>query len=304
MVTRNPAIVLAAARRPAACSGFHHRMTTPRLASLPALLVPLVLAACGGDDGGGTITPTDVAFGDTAVVLVLNPPINAENKDAGVAMPGTTRAGVRISSDDGIATTTDADGIAVLAPLTAGARTFTLSGGGLDSTFTLTLSDGALREVAVAAQTTSAQVMVDVDYKSDQVVEIAPTMAAADVNAALAGSDRVVFVRGGTYVGDLTLAGSRVTLFGEGALGGAVTIDGNVTLSGSDSRLRGAHVTGQLTVPASGTGVTFSRIDGALAVAGSDVTLLSNALCGAVDVGSGASGAIVVGNDSTAAACP
>jgi len=302
VLARNPVIALVGVTRPAACSCSPHRMTHPRLASLPALLVPLVLAACGGDDGGGTIAPTDVAFGDTAVVLVLNPPINAENKDAGVATPGTTRAGVRISSDDGLATTTDDAGLAVLAPLTAGARTFTLSGGGVDATFTLTLSDGALREVAVAAQTTSAQVMVDVDYKSDQVVEIAPTMAVADVNAALAGSDRVVFVRGGTYVGDLTLAGSRVTLFGEGALGGAVTIDGNVTLAGSDSRLRGAHVTGQLSVPASGTGVTFSRVDGALEVSGSDVTLLSNALCGGAAVGTGASGAIVVGNNRTA--CP
>ena len=51
----------------------------------------------------------------------------------------------------------------------------------------------------------------------------------AEVNAVLAVSDRVVFFNGGNYVGDLTFGGSRVTLFGEGVLGGKVSLEGNMT---------------------------------------------------------------------------
>jgi len=262
----------------------------------------LVLDACGsGDDGG--IGPTDVRFGDTALVVLVNPSINDTNRQT-VPSPGDVRAAVTVRSDDGISNTTDSDGIAVLAPLTAGVRTIALSGGGLEGAFTITLTAGALREVAVAASGTSSEIMVELDYKSDQVVELAPTMTNTEVNDALKPSDRVVFVQGGVYTGDVDFSGSRVTLFGEGVLGGTVTLQGNVTISGSDSRIRGTHITGNLSIPASGIGVSFSRIDGTVDAIGSDATLLANALCGNETITG--SGSIVVGNSGSAptAGCP
>lgn len=231
------------------------RMTSPRVA-LPAVTAAL-LAACGGDDGT-TIDPTDVPFGTTAIVVVVNPTINDANRDATVPTPGTTVAGVTLTTDDGVTATTGPDGIAVLAPVTAGARTITVSGAISGGTFNVMAADKALREVAIAADAGRADVMVTVDYKADQAFEVTPAMTNAQVNDVLAVSDRVVFFRGGNYVGDLTFGGSRVTLFGEGALGGQVVLDGDLHVTGSDSRIRGTHITGAVTIPGSGVGLSFS----------------------------------------------
>ena len=94
---------------------------------LAAVLV-FAVAGCGGGGGSSTTTPTDVKFGDTALVVVVNPVVNDANLRS-VATPGQARANVRLTSDDGITATTSASGIAVLSPLTAGARTISVSGG-------------------------------------------------------------------------------------------------------------------------------------------------------------------------------
>ena len=280
-------------------------MISPRLTStlvmIPAFLV--VVFGCGGGGGTGGTMPTDVRFGDTALVVVVNPVVNDANVRA-VPAPGLTRAGVRLTSDDGIGATTSADGTAVLAPLTAGARTIAVSGTNVGGSFTVNMAAGELREVAIATSATTTEVMVEIDYKSDRVTEISPATPIADVNAALAVSDNVVFFMGGVYTGDLDFSGSRVTLFGEGALGGKVELHGNVTISGSNSRIRGTRITGNLTMPASGLGLSFSRVDGATSSQGSDATLLGNAICGSEAVSG--SGSFVVGNTGMApvAQCP
>ena len=117
------------------------------------------------------------------------------------------------------------------------------------------VADKTLREVALATDAGRAELMANVDYKADQAFEVAPTMTNAQVNDVLKVSDRVVFFAGGRYQGDLDFAGSRITLFGEGILGGNVILDGNITVTGSDSRIRGAEITGTLTIPASGSTV-------------------------------------------------
>ena len=162
------------------------------------------------------------------------------------------------------------------------------------------VADTTLREVALAATPGNAQIMVNVDYKSDQAFEVTPTMTNAEVNDALAVSDRVVFFKGGSYDGDLTFAGSRVTLFGEGVLGGKVILNGNITVSGSDSRIRGADITGSLTIPASKVGLSFSKTTGAVTSSGSDSMFLQNKLCGTETITG--SGVTVVGNTGAAPA--
>jgi len=269
-----------------------------RLCSLIlASITASALCACGGDDGKGPPdagnSPTEVRFGDTVLVVVVNPVVNDANSKS-VPTPGTAQAGVTLTSDDEATATTDARGIAVLGPLTPGARTITLSGAGLTGSFSVMMADGVLRELALAADGSSASIMVEIDYKSDQITEISPMMSNAAVNDALKVSDRVVFFAGGTYDGDLDFSGSRITLFGEGVLGGEVVINGNVNVSGSDSRIRGTQITGNLTIPASGVGLSFSQVDGSTESEGSDATYLANALCGSVNLTG--SGTIVVGN--------
>lgn len=265
-----------------------------------------VLAACGGSssgagpDAGG---PTSVPFGTTAIVVVVNPIVN-DADTAQVPSPGTTRAGVTLTTDDHVTATTDASGVAVLAPVTPGTRTITVSGAVTGGTFSVMVADRTLREVAVAADPGSAQVMVAVDYTADQAVMVDPTMTNAQVNMILQNSDQVVFFQGGHYQGDLDFAGSRVTLFGEGVLGGTVVLDGNVTVSGSDSRIRGTEITGNLTSEASKIGLAFSRVDGTLTTTGSDTMVLANALCGAETISG--SGVTVLGNAGAAPSttCP
>jgi hypothetical protein len=253
-------------------------------------------AACGSDSNGTPDAgndPTEVRFGDTVLVVVLNPTVNDANS-ATVPTPGTARAGVTLTTDDDVTTTTDATGIAVLGPLTPGTRMVTLSGSGLSGSFSVTMADGELHEIALAADGAQAEIMVEIDYKSDEITELSPTMSNSAVNDALKISDTVVFFQGGTYEGDLDFSGSRVTLFGAGVLGGEVVLNGNVTVSGSDSRIRGTQITGNLTIPASGVGLSFSQVDGATQSEGSDATFLANALCGGVDLTG--SGTIVLGN--------
>ena len=276
------------------------------MASRVSLCV-LLLAACGGGDpplAPDANSPTDVPFGTTAIIVVVNPAVNDANTRDGLPAPGTIREGVTLTTDDNVTATTGPDGIAVLAPVTAGTRTITVSGGIAGGTFSVMVADTTLREVALSATPGNAQTMVNVDYKSDQAFVVTPTMTNAEVNDALAVSDRVVFFMGGSYDGDLTFAGSRVTLFGEGLLGGKVTLNGNLTVTGSDSRIRGADITGELTIPASKVALSFSKTTGAVTSSGSDSMFLQNKLCGTETITG--SGVTVVGNTGAAPlpACP
>ena len=236
---------------------------------------------CGGD---GPTEPPPVVYGETTVVYVMNPVINQVNA-AAVPAPGTSRTGVGITVTSGPSGTTGANGDLVLAPLTAGLRPVSFSAGAATGQLDLDMAQGDLREIAVALDGSGAGEMANVLYEfGGTLVEIAPTMSNAEVNAALSGSNLIVFLRAGTYQGDLNFSGSNVTLFGEGAQGGAVTINGNVTVSGSFNRLRGARILGNLSVPGSSVGISYSRVVGTLTLDGSNAVLLNNAFCGTATV--------------------
>ena len=247
--------------------------------------------ACGGD---GPTNPPDVAYGETTVVYVMNPVVNDVNAVA-VPTPGTSRSGVAIAVTSGPSGTTGANGDLVLAPLTAGVQPVSFTAGTATGQLTLDIAQGDLREIAVALDGTGAGGMANVLYAfGGTVVEILPTMTNAQVNAALSGSNQIVFLRAGTYQGNLDFSGSNVTLFGEGSQGGTVTINGNVTVSGSGNRLRGARISGSLSVPGSNAGISYSSVAGPLTIDGSNGVLLNNAFCGTAAVAG--SGLLALGN--------
>lgn len=272
---------------------------------LRRVLIQLVVlaGACGGEHGGADASdPTDPRFA-TALVVVLNPAINDANRGA-VPVPGAVRAGVTVLSDDGPGQITGNDGIAVLFPLSSGIRTVQLSGNGIAASFSVPMGPGTIREVAIAGDGGRADIMVDVSYTSDTFIELGPTTPAAEINEALRVDDRLVFLRAGAFTGDLEISGSRVTLFGDGILGDTVTVQGNATISGSGSRIRGLHVTGNLSIPVNDAGVSFSRVDGTMTAGGSNLTVLANALCGGAAITGFSS--YFVGNRgiAPATACP
>jgi hypothetical protein len=271
-------------------------MTSWRAVSLRtarhAWAIPLVAGlACGGD---GPTNPPDVSYGETTVVYVMNPAVNDVNAIA-VPTPGTSRTGVAIAVTSGPSGTTGANGDLVLAPLAAGVNPVSFSAGTATGQLSLDIAQGDLREIAVALDGTGAASMADIRYEfGGTVVEITPAMTITQVNAELARSNLIVFLRSGTYQGDLNFAGSNVTLFGEGSQGGTVTINGNVTVSGSGNRLRGARITGNLSVPGSNAGISYSSVVGTLSFDGSNGVLVNNAFCGTATVGG--SGLRALGN--------
>jgi hypothetical protein len=224
----------------------------------------------------------------------MNPVVNGVNA-AAVPAPGSSRSGVNITVTSGPSGTTGTTGELVLAPLTAGVRPVSFSAGAATGELSLDIAQGDLREIAVALDGSGAGEMADVRYAfGGTVVEITPAMTIAQVNSELAGSNRIVFLRAGTYQGDLNFSGSSVTLFGEGSRGGTVTINGNVTVSGSFNRLRGARITGNLSVPGSDAGISYTSVTGTLNLDGSNAVLLNNAFCGTATVSG--SGLLALGN--------
>lgn len=255
------------------------------------LTLALATGACGDD---AVTNPTDVQLGETTYAFLLNPEVNDVN-EATVPTPGVEQSDVSVSIQDGASGTTGIDGVAVFASVAAGTRTVSFDDGGNQGTLSLSIADGDLREIAVALDASGAAVMANVLYAfGGEVVEITADQTVAEVNDALSGSNRIVLVRGGTYTGNIDFSGSDVTLFGEEAEGGSVTLNGNVTVSGSNNRLRGARVTGDLIVPGSDAGISFSSVVGSLTLDGSDAVLLNNAFCGLVDISG--SGLTALGN--------
>jgi hypothetical protein len=256
------------------------------------------LAACGD----GITDPTEVPYGETSFVVIANPVVNDANQTA-IASPGTAQSGVSVSVQGGVSAATDTFGVAVLSPVTAGARILTFSGNGTSGDVELEIAARTLKEVAAATDGAGASVMAEISYGfGGTVVVITPSMPIAEVNAALAGSNRIVFLRAGTYSGDLAFSGSNVTLYGEGATGGTVTIDGSVIVNGSQNRIRGARITGDLTVPGSDFGMSFSRVAGEVSISGSNIVLLNSAFCDTVTISG--SGSTLLGNAGLAPIAP
>src|SRR5688572_2017374 len=214
--------------------------------------VPLLMAIAGPACGGDAITdPPGVVFGEPGCGVVVNPAINDANQVT-VPLPGS-------------------------------------GGAGAGGQVTVNLGAEEFRELALSVTGSAVTMMANVDHDFEgEIVQVTPSTSISEVNAALARSDVIVFLRSGSYTGNLTFSGSRVTLFGEGPAGGSVVLNGNVTVSGSDNRVRGARITGSLSVPGSNFSLSFSRVDGTSLVSGSNSTLLNNTFCGSVTIpGSG-----------------
>jgi len=122
-----------------------------------------------------------------------------------VPTPGTTQSGVQVAVTDGPSGTTESTGDVVLAPIAAGAQTVSFTSTEGSGQLGLDIAEGDLRELAVALDATGAATMANVLYAfGGTVVEITPTMTNAGVNAALSGSNLIVFLRAGTYQGNWT----------------------------------------------------------------------------------------------------
>ena len=93
-----------------------------------------------------------------------------------------------------------------------------------------------------------------------------------------------MFFEDGVHVGDLIIQGSNVILFGEGFAEHSVVVDGNVEVRGTDVRIRGVTITGNLNVLGNGFGMSFSVVQGETQLNGQAISFLRNIFCNGANV--------------------
>lgn len=253
--------------------------TTCMCCIFPILAVSL---CCCGDDG---IDP-DRPFGKTAVVVAVNPVVNADNTSAVPACHDAGRVeGIEVDADPGDADTTDADGFAVLDELDEGAVEVVLDDG---PSLPLTIvQEGDVYDLAVAfdGETARAFANFPIRYGVGGEIQVFDTKAdPQQVADALSTNGNIVFFENGTYQGDLLITGDDVIFFGEGFTEHEVVIDGAVEVRGTGVRIRGFTVTGDIAVHGNNFGMAHSVVQGDTAINGESVGFLANHFCGRVTV--------------------
>jgi hypothetical protein len=235
--------------------------------------------------GGGPAANPDQPFGETAIVVVLNPRVNDGNTASPPASVGAARSGVVVDAEPGGQTTTDATGLGVITGLTTGNIRLLLPGG---SSVPINIAaSGDVYDIAVGYNGTVAPVFPNFPIRYEvggQIVRFDTTASPMDVRAALSTRDNIVFFRNGTYSGDVTIEGDNVIFFGEGFTERRVIINGSLVVRGTGVRIRGFTITGDVTVNGNNFGMSFSVVRGRTDIRGNGVAFLRNAFCGSVSV--------------------
>jgi hypothetical protein len=269
-----------------------------RARSLAALLVACATAACGGDDEEAKkANNPDQPFGETAIIVIANPVVNTGHTTPVPSNLGTEREGIVVDAEPGGAGTTDATGLTVIDDgLAKGALSLAFSKGP-SLPFTI-VEDGDVYDLAVAydGSTVSAFDNFPIRYAvGGQILEFDSSSDPALVTDALATDGNIVFFKQGSFESDLLIQGSNVVFFGEGFTKGQVEIRGSVEVKGTNVKIRGFDIAGNITVAGNGFGMSFTLVRGTTAITGNAAAFLRNAFCGAVTVPS--SNASLLDND-------
>jgi hypothetical protein len=251
-----------------------------RLASLASVVATcfsaLAIAGCGSG-----IDP-DRPFGDTAVVVIVNPPENEGNTSTPPASVGSAIEGVLVDAIPGGSDLTDATGLAVLGGVSAGPTDLVFDDG--PHVELEILRDGDVYDAAVAYDGTSAAFYPGFPIRYGVGGEIVVVGTDEDANDPLTRDDLIVFLEGGLHVGDLVIRGQDVILFGEGFAERAAVVDGNVEVRGGNVRIRGVTITGDLTVHGNNFGMSFSVVEGDTDLQGQAISFLANVFCNGANV--------------------
>jgi hypothetical protein len=265
-------------------------------ASWSVFVVVVTLAGCGARSG---VPDADQPFGDSAVIVVVNPTVNEGNTVAVPASLSDGRDGILVDVDPGGSATTDATGLAVINEVVSGE-----AGLHLDDSASLPLtvvSDGDVYDLAVAYDGTTVEAFANFPIRygvGGDVLLFDTESDPATVADALSTNGNIVFFRNGTYRGNLLITGDDVIFFGEGFTERQVVIDGSVTVRGTGVRIRGFTITGDITVPGNDFGMAFSVVQGETQILGNAVAFLRNSFCGPVTVPS--SNATLLDNEGMA----
>lgn len=256
-------------------------MNDVRTRARAAVLLSLAAAGCQDlviDLSAESAAAQDVAS-EAAVVVLVNPTPSALHKAAIPAALGEAREDLEVAAEPGGEARTQ-DGVAVVSTLPGpvalrvGDASLELESGAPGDVLDLAIAyDGAAAEAF-----TRTPVRYPVGPGGGAVVFEAGA-AAAEIDAKLAEDAAVVVLRPGTYVGDLSVTGEDVIVFGEGWAESAVVIDGAVKVQADGVRLRGLTITGGLEAEGDDFGLGFSRVLGGVKLKGEGAILLRNVFC-------------------------
>lgn len=244
------------------------------------------LLVAGPHGGCGCATrDADRPFGDTAVVVVLNPAVNDGNTTTVPTSWSTQREGVVVDAVPGGSATTDATGLAVIEEVVAGEVEIQFDAGPLLG-FQI-VSNGDVYDLAAAynGSEVAAYPNFPIRYGVGGEIVVFNSNASPDAVAqALSTNHNIVFFQNGTYHGDLLITGDDVIFFGEGFAERQVVIDGSVTVRGTGVRIRGFTITGNITLSGNDFGMAFTVVRGETQILGNAVAFLRNAFYGPVTV--------------------
>jgi hypothetical protein len=261
--------------------------------------VALLLTASGGckddqppDTGetGGDDAPADLPAGSTAIVVVLNPIVNDGHQTGIPAVLTETRDDVHVDAEPGGEGSTDVTGLTVV-EAEPGATVLRFGPEDDDrAELGLTvIAEGDVYDAPVAWDGVTAEAFDGTPIRypvgdTSGAIFLEPDTPLAQIEDELTVDDAVVVLRPGTYVGDLTIRGRGVLLFGEGFSEAAVTIDGSIQASGEAVRLRGLFVNGDVIAEGNNFGMSFMVVLGQTRITGNGGAFLRNVLCGDVVV--------------------
>lgn len=241
-----------------------------RLRSIVLAGALVVLASCGGGPDA------DQPFGETAIVVVVNPAPNQGNTISPPAFAGTQAGGLAIDAEPGGAATTDDTGLAVLHDLSAGDLELDVDGAALPFTV---VTAGDVYDVAVAYDGAQAGLYTGFPIRYGVGGDIVTIATDGDATEALNTDDTIVFFEDGVHAGNLVIEGSNLILFGDSLDGAPVLVDGNVEVRGGNVRIRGVTITGDLVVFGNNFGMSFSVVQGNTQLNGQAISFLRNVFC-------------------------
>lgn len=245
-----------------------------RLFTITAALA--MAAGCGGDDD------PDLPFGETAVVVVVNPLPNEGNTTSPPAFAGTEYAGIEVDAEPGGSNTTDDTGLAVLRDLDAGDLDLVFDGA---ASLPLAIAgEGDVYDLAVAHDGAEVALYPGFPIRYGVGGDIIVIATDGDAIEALNTDDTIVFFEDGIHVGNLVIEGENVILFGDSFEGEPVVVDGSIEVRGGSVRIRGVTITGDLTVFGNNFGMSFSTVQGATQLNGQAISFLRNVFCQGANV--------------------
>lgn len=225
----------------------------------------------------------EVPPGSSVLVVIANPVVNGPHDTGVPAEQGDVRQGLDVDPIPGGSAAT-VDGVAVV-DVPVGAIDLRIGPAALPLEV---LAEGELIDALVAVDGERARHFAGTPLRYPvgdmAVVRVDPDTSAMELARTLKSDDAIVLLTPGVYVGDLSIKGNRVVVFGAGWGDLDVTIDGSVTIKGDGVRIRGVEITGKLDVTGDTVGVGFSRVLGTSSIGGRGGVFVHNVFCSTASV--------------------